>query len=121
MGGGLFGTPLYLNAKCIVFSVAILTVYFLPKPTSNFHKGVIAFLLAMSAYISMAWYDVLYDCNDRLKPTLLGWMAKSFKPAKYSEQYEKLPIKYKKIVHTFDIAVLFVLVVAVVYPFLQKK
>ena len=39
MGGGLFGTPFYLNPKCLVFSAAIITVYFLPKPISNLHKG----------------------------------------------------------------------------------
>ena len=121
MGGGLFGTPFYLNPKCLVFSAAIITVYFLPKPTSNMHKGVIVFLLSVAAYISMAWYDVLYDCNDRLKPTLLGWMSKWLKPKEYSEQYDKMPIKYQKTVQMFDIMVLTMVLIAFIYPFLQKK
>lgn len=120
MGGGLFGTPFYLNPKCLVFSASIIIVYFLPKPTSNIHKFVIAFLLSLSAYISMAWYDVLYDCNDRLKPTLLGWMSKWLKPKEYSEEYKKMPIKYQKTIRTFDMVVLLVLVIAIIYPFLQK-
>ena len=31
MGGGLFGTPLYLNPKCLLFSLAVIIVYYLPK------------------------------------------------------------------------------------------
>ena len=121
MGGGLFGTPLYLNPKCLVFSAFVLGVYWLPHPKAFSHRILMAFLLATSAYIIMAWYDVIYDCNDRLKPTLLGWMSKPFKPKEYSEAYDKLPIKYQKIVRTFDIAVLSILVITFVAPFVLKR
>jgi hypothetical protein len=121
MGGGLFGTPLYLNPKCLVFSAFVLGVYWLPHPKAFSHRILMAFLLATSAYIIMAWYDVIYDCNDRLKPTLLGWMSKPFKPKEYSDVYDKLPIKYQKIVRTFDIAVLSILVITFVAPFVLKR
>lgn len=121
MGGGLFGTPLYLNPKCLVFSAFVLGVYWLPHPKALSHRILMAFLLATSAYIIMAWYDVIYDCNDRLKPTLLGWMSKAFKPKEYSEAYDKLPIKYQKIVRAFDIAVLSILVITFVAPFVLKR
>ena len=101
MGGGLFGTPLYLNVKCLVFSAIILLVYWLPHPSSSAHNFVMAFLLGMSAYIGLAWYDVLYNCNDHLRPTLLGWLSKGFKPKEYSQEYDDLPIKYKKIIRNF--------------------
>lgn len=118
MGGGLFGTPLYLNMKCLVFSAAILCVYWLPHPKAFAHRAVMAFLLATSAYILLAWYDVLYDCNDRLKPTLLGWLSKPFKPQEYSEAYDTLPIKYQKIIRGVDILVLSIVGFAFAYPFL---
>ena len=121
MGGGLFGTPLYLNPKCLVFSAFVLGVYWLPHPKAFSHRILMAFLLATSAYIIMAWYDVIYDCNDRLKPTMLGWMSKPFKPKEYSDAYDKLPIKYQKIVRTFDIAVLSILVITFVAPFVLKR
>ena len=121
MGGGLFGTPLYLNPKCLVFSAFVLAVYWLPHPVALAHRIVMAFLLATAAYILMAWYDVLYDCNDRFKPTLLGWMSGWFKPPAYFKEYEELPVKYQKIIRTFDIAVLGILVVLVAYPFLVKS
>ena len=121
MGGGLFGTPLYLNVKCLVFSVAIIVVYLLPHPSTIAHTIVMCVLIGVSAYISLAWYDVLYHCNDRLKATFLGWMTKSFKPKEYSDNYEKLPLKYKKMIRTVDIVVLGIVALTFVYPFIAKK
>jgi len=121
MGGGLFGTPLYLNPKCLVFSAFVLAVYWLPHPVAFAHRCVAAFLLATAAYIALAWYDYIYDCTDRLGPTLLGWMSGFFKPVEYRNKFEALPIKYKKIVRAVDIVVLLVIAAAFVYPFLQKR
>jgi hypothetical protein len=69
----------------------------------------------------MAWYDVLYDCNDRFKPTLLGWMSGWFKPPGYFKEYEELPLKYQKIIRTFDIVVLVLLFGLLAFPFLVKS
>ena len=121
MGGGLFGTPLYLNPKCLVFSAFILTIYWLPHPKSRAHNLLMGFLLATSAYISLAWYDVLFDCNDRLHPTLFSWLSKPFKPKEYQDEYDKLPLKYQKIIHWFDIAVLILVFFTFLYPFLERK
>lgn len=121
MGGGLFGTPLYLNPKCLVFSAFVLAVYWLPHPVAYSHKIVMNFILACLAYVSLAWYDVIYDCNDRVKPTLLGWMWKSFKPKEYRDQYDELPVKYQKIIRWFDIAVLVILLALLAYPFFVKS
>lgn len=121
MGGGLFGTPLYLNPKCLVFSAIILIIYWLPHPKSTAHNLVMGFLLATSSYISLAWYDVIFDCNDRLRPTLFGWLSKPFKPPQYSNEYSKLPLKYKKIIRAVDIFVLVILVITFLYPFYFSK
>ena len=120
MGGGLFGTPLYLNPKCLVFSLFVLVVYWLPHPKFIQHQYIMAFLLATTAYILLAWYDFIFDCNDILKPTLLGWLSAPFKPSSYSEEYDKLPLKYQKIIRWFDIAVLIILVITFMYPYYVK-
>lgn len=120
MGGGLFGTPLYLNPKCLVFSAIILITYWLPHPSTLAHNLVMGFLLATSAYISLAWYDTLYDCNDKFGPTLFGWLSKPFKPKGYQEEYERLPVKYKKIIHGFDVAVLIIVFITFLYPFIIR-
>jgi hypothetical protein len=121
MGGGLFGTPLYLNLKCLIFSAFILIVYWLPHPQTIAHNIVMGFLLATSSYISLAWYDVLYDCNDRLRPTIFGWLSKSFKPPQYSEEYNKLPLKYQKIIRTVDIVTLLIVLFTFLYPFIYPR
>jgi len=121
MGGGLFGTPLYLNPKCLIFSGFVLMVYWLPHPKALAHRFVAAFLLACASYVALAWYDMIFDCNDRLKPTLLGWMWGWAKPAEYRQKFDELPVKYQKIVRGVDIVVLLVVVAAFVYPFVEKR
>lgn len=68
----------------------------------------------------MAWYDVLYNCNDRFGPTYLGWITKPFKPPEYEKKYEQLPIKYQKNIRLVDILILIVILIAFIYPFLVK-
>ena len=118
MGLGLFGTPLYLNLKCLVFSAFVLAIWFLPHPKRWQHTVVLGFILASLAYVIMAWYDLIYDCNDRLRPTVLGWLTGWAKPAHYSKEYEELPLKYKKLVRNVDIAVLIVLLFLAFSPYL---
>jgi hypothetical protein len=119
MGGGLFGTPLYLNPKCLVFSAFVLGVYWMPHAKEFSHKVVVAFILATAAYILMAWYDYLYDCNDRFGPTFLGWMTKIFKPEEYKQKFKELPVKYEKMVRTVDILVLIGILGLLVYPYIR--
>ena len=121
MGLGLFNTPLYLNIKCLIFSLFIIIIYYLPHPNNLAHNIIMMFLLGTTAYILMAWYDVLYDCNDRLKPTFLGWISGPFKPSEYQKQYEELPLKYKKIIRNVDIFILIILLITFIYPFYTKK
>ena len=63
---------------------------------------------------------IIYDCNDKLKPTIFGWFSKPFKPPRYSEEYDELPVKYKKIIRTIDILLLLFIVGMFVYPFYVK-
>ena len=121
MGGGLFGTELSLNPKCLVFSAFVLIIYWLPHPVALSHRIVMNFILATLAYVILAYYDLIYDCNDRLRPTLLGWLSGWFKPKEYRDQYEQLPTKTKKIIRTVDIAVLVILLALLAYPFLVKS
>jgi hypothetical protein len=121
MGGGLFGTQLYLNIKCIIFSMFVIFIYYLPHPIGYRNNFIMVFLLGMSSYIILAWYDVLYDANDRLKPTLFGWLSKSFKPLEYQNEYNNLPLKTQKIIRTFDIIILFIVIITFLYPYIFVK
>jgi UDP-N-acetylmuramyl pentapeptide phosphotransferase/UDP-N-acetylglucosamine-1-phosphate transferase len=121
MGGGLFGTPLYLNIKCIIFGFVLVSVYWLPHPKYIQHQYITSFLLVMAGYVMLAWYDYLYDCTDKMGPTffgaLLGW-AKPY--GGVPPGTDPLPSKYKKIVGVFDFFVLLIIVAAFVYPFMYK-
>jgi len=118
MAGGLFGTPLYINEKCIIFSIFVLGIYFLPHQKYWQHEVVFAFVLSMTAYVLMAWYDYIYDCNDKLGPTFFGALIGWAKPyGGVPPEYPPLPIKYKKVVVAFDIVVLVILVALVFAPY----
>lgn len=121
MGGGLFGTPLELNPKCLVFSAFVLLVYWAPHADHLAHRILIAFVLATAAYIFMAWYDYLYQCTDRFGPTFLGWLSMPFKPAEYREKYNALPIRYQKMVRDVDMLLLLAGVLALILPWILGK
>jgi hypothetical protein len=122
MGLGLFGTPLYVNEKCLVFAAFVLFVFYMPHPKAWEHQIVLAFVLAMTAYVLMAWYDYIYDCNDKLGPTLFGALIGWAKPyGGVPPGTHELPIKYKKIVGAFDISVLIVLLVLLVIPYTRRE
>jgi hypothetical protein len=50
---------------------------------------------------------------------LANLMAKNRK--KYNEQYEELPVKYKKLVRAVDIATLLVMIGLLAYPYLVYR
>lgn len=121
MAGGLFGTPLELNPKCLVFSAFVLAVYWMPHFKAYEHRIVMAFVLATAAYVFMAWYDKLYDCTDRFGPTFLGWLSMPFKPQDYRDKFDALPVKYQKIVRTTDIVVLVGLIGLIISPYMMDS
>jgi len=90
MAGGLFpGHPFALNLKCIIFTMILAAGYWFAP-----HKNlwVLAFLI-WSPYIALAWYDYSYNCQDKLKPTIVPfgryiWLP--FKPPGYKEEFDKL-------------------------------
>jgi hypothetical protein len=43
-----------------------------------------------------------------------------FKPPSYKKGYDELPVKYQKIVRTFDIAILVILLVLVFIPYIKR-
>lgn len=123
MSGGLFGTPLALNLKCLLFSGMLIAIYWLPPwrtmktPYDIMWGRIISIGLAFSGYILMAWYDYIYEANDFLRPTALGWLSSPFKPPYYAREFEGLPEKWKKTVRIIDIVALVLAIVFVLSPF----
>ena len=104
------------NIKCIVISLIVILFYWqigVSKANDPLRgllpvKSIpmVIFLLWVT-YISVAWYDYLYDvpADRRMKPTLfpLGRIVfMPFKDPQYQETYEKMSPEDKAAMDTFD-------------------
>ena len=65
MAGGIFPNyPFELNPKCIIFSIFIIGLFFYKPPELHIYwKLLIAFILFVLSYVSLAWYDYTFDCT----------------------------------------------------------
>ena len=102
MSGGIFpGHPFHLNIKCIIFTIIIAGGYwFLPKK----NVYILIFLL-WSPYIALAWYDYMYDCHDRMHPTIIPfgrYFFLPFKPPDYQNEYKTMSDESKQIFDKID-------------------
>ena len=91
MSGGIFPSyPFHFNIKCIIFTLLVSAGYwYLPK--KNIY---ILFILLWLPYISLAWYDYMYRCHDKMAPTLIPfgrYIFLPFKPPDYRTEFNKLP------------------------------
>jgi hypothetical protein len=102
MGGGLFpGQSFHLNPKCIIFSLVLALGYWFSP-----HKSIpVLVALLYFPYLALAWYDYVYDCKNKLQPTIFPfgrWLYLPFKPPDYQKRYEELPPEYKNTIATWD-------------------
>tara|TARA_B110000259_G_scaffold188118_1_gene245057 strand:+ start:1832 stop:2548 length:717 start_codon:yes stop_codon:yes gene_type:complete len=78
MAGGIFvNQPFHPNIKCIVFSIILMLGYWtLPKKNPFMLP-----LIFVIAYVSMAWYDHMYDCDMKMYGGKYGgYLSSPFKP-----------------------------------------
>jgi hypothetical protein len=122
MAGGIFpGHPFALNIKCIIFTAILVAGYWFAP-----HKNlwVLSFLIWFP-YIALAWYDYSYNCQDKLKPTLVPfgryiWLP--FKPPGYKKAFDELPPEQIQAMNTLDHLVLWTgLATASAYFLLKYK
>ena len=107
MAGGIFvNRPFSFNLKCIVFGFALVMGYWAAAgPRVNFWLFPLIFILA---YVAMAWYDELYNCNARLRSGRYGVVAVAdsiFKPqlrgTGLDESADDQAYLYKRNMHMF--------------------
>jgi hypothetical protein len=65
MAGGIFTNyPFELNAKCVIFSLIIIALFFFSPPNMNLPIQIlISFILFVISYVAMAWYDYQFNCT----------------------------------------------------------
>ena len=90
MAGGIFpGAPFNFNIKCVIFTALLAGGYWLLPPKNYF----VLFFLLWFPYIAMAWYDYMYECRNKLGPTIVPfgrYMWLPFKPPQYQAEYNKM-------------------------------
>lgn len=90
MAGGVYtGRPFSFNVKCILFTAAVAGGYWWLPARSLWVLAVLLWL----PYVAMAWYDHLYDCSDKMGPTIVPfgrWLFLPFKPQGYEDEYHKM-------------------------------
>ena len=113
MAGGIFPNyPFHLNLKCIVFTIAIVIIYWvLPK------NLFILFFLLWAPYITLAWYDYSYKCQNKMMPTIVPYgryMFLPFKPPDYKIQFNELPPEAIQAMDTLDHITTWTIVVIII-------
>lgn len=87
MSGGIFTTrPFHVNPKCVWFAIIVMLAYWYLVPNPNTW---LLPILASVAYVSMAWYDFLYNCKDQLYPGSFLEYTAIFKPEATTRAKEK--------------------------------
>lgn len=94
MSGGIFPNyPFELNAKCVIFSIIIIGLFFYQPPDMNIYwKSFTAFVLFVISYVSMAWYDYKFDCQKlalKKSSSSLGITGKFKPPAHTPSQLDR--------------------------------
>jgi hypothetical protein len=112
MAGGLFpNQPFAFNVKCIVFTAVVAGGYWF-APAKNV---LVLLVLLWLPYVSMAWYDYVYQCNYKMQPTLFPfgrWIFLPFKPDGYKKEFERLPNSKIETMNKLDHTVAWTLLIA---------
>ena len=128
MAGGIFPNyPFHLNIKCIIFTLIMaLGYWYLPQK----NIVVLIFLLWLP-YISLAWYDYVYKCHDKMMPTIIPfgrYLFLPFKPQDYKDKFNKLPKSAITAMDTLDhitiwtiLIIVFVFLTTYLITFFNKK
>ena len=89
--------PTHINA---VFTIIIIIIYwFLPK------NLLILFFLLWAPYVTLAWYDYSYKCQNKMKPTIIPYgryLFLPFKPPDYKQEFNELPVEAIQAMDTLD-------------------
>ena len=88
-----FGKNFEINEKCLIITIVLALLYWYAPQKNWWVVGGILFF----GYIAIAWYDEIYNCDNRLKyyGRTLGTMQKPLKPKVNPQTMEYGTIKNK--------------------------
>lgn len=109
MAGGIFvNRPFHLNVKCLLFSVVCMLLL---RPENPLLYPVIF----VCAYVSMAWYDYMYNCDtilfsgSSIGPNTLDAIFKPQRRYQNPELVQNQENEYLKRVNIFHVVIGFIL------------
>uniref|UniRef100_A0A6C0JDX9 Uncharacterized protein n=1 Tax=viral metagenome TaxID=1070528 RepID=A0A6C0JDX9_9ZZZZ len=116
MAGGIFiDKPFSFNIKCVIFAVIVILFYWLISANTVYLMFPVIFIIS---YVSMAWYDFKYDCNDKLYSGIYSPISTTnsiFKPqlrkiqtSRSVKDQEEIYLRNVYILHAVAIAPLFI-------------
>lgn len=100
-GGAYTGRPFAFNVKCIVFTAVAAGGYWFLPPRRWWALALLLWL----PYLSMAWYDHLYDCRNKMQPTLVPfgrYVFLPFKPGPYKHEFQAMAQSQKDAMRRLD-------------------
>lgn len=114
MSGGIYqGRPFAFNLKCIVFTAALAGGYWALPPRRWWVLAVLLWL----PYVSMAWYDEMYQCSDKMHPTVVPfgrWLFLPFKPPGYKREFRGMAASQLRVMDRVDHVAAWTVLVGVV-------
>lgn len=108
------------NIKCVIFTLFIAGGYWY-LPYRNIY---ILFFLLWLPYVSMAWYDYLYDCKYKMQPTLFPfgrYIFLPFKPYGYQEEFKEMDKKQIQRMDSLDHNLTWILFVSIIFYLVYLK
>jgi len=120
MAGGIFtGRPFALNIKCIIFTLVVAGGYWYLPPKNKY----ILLLLLWLPYVTMAWYDYSYNCEDKMQPTIFPfgrYIFLPFKPQGYKDEFSKMTKEQIEAMEQLDHIVGYTIIAGVALYIIQK-
>ena len=77
-----------LNPKCAAVTAGALALYFVfpTRNDPNLLRNVA--ILSVGTYVGLAWYDALYDCEDKSKASEWFTLYRPLKPGVVDGEYK---------------------------------
>ena len=79
-----------LNPKCAAVTAGALALYFVfpTRNDPNLLRNVA--ILSVGTYVGLAWYDALYDCEDKSKASEWFTLYRPLKPGVVDGEYARI-------------------------------
>ena len=76
-----------MNPKCVAISAAGIALYYTYPTRDSPNHLLWAAMLSVGIYVGIAWYDTIYDCEDKSKASEWFTLYRPLKPPVVDGEY----------------------------------